>query len=112
MQTEEEKNFIVYWEEIRTKHKKWQFKFARSFSEGIIFGIFMIIFFLVDGQRDRALVSHADLIFIMIGALAIAVFYAVLRSTMLWDKNETKYTILKLREEKEASETMPTELPG
>jgi len=97
MLTPQEENFLAYWEKVRTRIPKWRYRLGPNLMLGLMFGLLMITYFLVDGWRDRALVTHADLILIIAGALMIAVFVAVLRSVMQWEKNEQRYTILQLK---------------
>lgn len=101
MLSEQDKAFMAWWEQYGSRQRRWLFRFPRNFSIGLIFSALIISFFLIDGQRDRSLVSHGDLIIISAGSLLVALFYAILSGQMGWEKNDSRYTILKLRQKKE-----------
>ncbi|MBX5438266.1 MAG: hypothetical protein IRZ29_01855 [Thermoflavifilum sp.] len=103
MLTTQEEDFLAYWEKVRTIIPKWRYRLGPNLMIGLMFGLLMITYFLVDGWRDRALVTHGDLVLIIGGALMIAVFVAILRSVMQWEKNEQRYTILQLKKKMSSS---------
>ncbi|MCL6523949.1 MAG: hypothetical protein K6T34_04725 [Thermoflavifilum sp.] len=95
--TPQEEQFLLYWEQVRRRLPRWKYRLGINLMFGLVFGLLMITYFLVDGWRDRALVTHGDLVLITLGALMIAVFVAVVRSVMQWEKNEQRYIVLQLK---------------
>lgn len=103
MLTEQEKRFIEYWRERRKSNKTDPVEFIGSMLIGFLFSSPIVLFFLLEGRRDRAMVTPTDLILICFGALCIAVFYGVMRSRFLKDRNEEKYFDLLNKVSKEDS---------
>ena len=101
-----QQNFIRYWEAEGATSNKWFYRFPINFSKGMIFGGLIIIFFLVEAQRQRGLVSTGDLILITSGSILLAFFLAFLEGSMKWDKDEARYKGLKYLEQKENSGQM------
>lgn len=107
MLTEEEKGFIQFWEKEGIKQKRWTYMLKKNLPKGLIFSIPIALFFFIMGPKRRAIVSHGDLVVIMIAIVLIAVFYAIFRGHVRADRYESHYQILKMREAgKEASGTM------
>lgn len=102
--TEEEKAFIQYWETEGIKQKKWTYMLKRHLPKGLIFSIPIALFFFIMGPKRRAIVSHSELIIIMICIFFIALFYALFKGYVKADRLETHYQILKMKE----SEQEPT----
>lgn len=99
--TEQQQHFIHFWEAKGSRTNKWFYRFPVNFAKGMIFGGLIILFFLIEAQRQRGLVSTGDLILIASGSVLLALFIAFLDGSMQWDKAEAKYKGLKYLEQKE-----------
>lgn len=104
--TDEDLRFISFWEKERSRRRRWTYALGRNLPMGIIFGAPIALFFFVEAPRHRALISHTDLILIMIGILLTAVFYAIFQGASKWDQQESHYRILKMKAHRAAG-TVP-----
>lgn len=102
--TTEEKEFIRFWEKVRERQSKWTYHVTHNLKGGIFFGVPIALFFFIEAPRHRGLISHGDLILIMIGICLIILFYAILRGYIKYDQSESHYRILKMKEENTPSE--------
>jgi len=98
--TDEDKDFINYWEKEGKRHKSWIFMLKKHLPKGMIFSLPIALFFFIMGPKRRAIVTHADLTIIMICIFIIALFYAIFKGYVDADRMETRYKILKKREVK------------
>lgn len=96
--TEEEKKFISFWEKERDRRKKWPYLLLHNIRMGIIFGAPIALFFMLEAPRHRSLITHTDLVLIMLCIVSIAVFYALFHGYSKWDASDSHYQILKMRE--------------
>lgn len=103
MLTEREKTFLAYWEANRIKKGRIFHQFFSSLPLGILFALPILVFFLVEAQRDRALITPGDLILICIGIFLVAAFYGIFRSKFNWEKKEDLYQAILRKQEASAS---------
>ena len=111
MLSKQEEEFIRYWQENRSKKKK----FLRQFSIGLPLSVLIVavLFFnILSGWHERAdmvLRSNSSLIIVvLIAAVGISVFITVFSSRHKWDQNEQRYKELLAKKEK-ASKTDATD---
>jgi hypothetical protein len=102
--TREETEFITSWEQVRERQRKWSYGLTHNLTGGIFFGVPIALFFFIEAPRHRGIITHGDLILIMIGICLIILFYSVLRGYVKYDQNESHYQILKMRQDNPASE--------
>lgn len=105
--TEEEKKFVSFWEKERDRRKKWTYLLTHNLRMGIIFGAPIAIFFMLEAPRHRSLITHTDLVLIMICIVLIACFYALFRGYSKWDASDSHYQILKMKEKGVTSSFTP-----
>ena len=103
MLTQQEKDFINYWEHQRLQKKQ----FLRKFSIGLPLASLLAIAILINmgsgwyRKADMAVRSHGSVIIIVIIAiLAIVVFITVFSAHHKWDQNELYYKELLLKKDK------------
>ncbi len=96
--TEEEKEFIQYWEKEGKRQRKWTYMLRRNLPKGLIFSLPIALFFFAMGFKRRAIVSHGVLVTIMICLVFIALFYAIFKGHIHVDRYESHYQILKMKE--------------
>lgn len=99
--SDKEKAFLDYWQQNRAKKGRISYQFLHSLPLGIIFALPILAFFLLEAQRDRALITPADLILICIGIFLIAVFYGFFRSKFDWEKSEDLYQAILKKQQRE-----------
>jgi hypothetical protein len=92
MVSEQERNFIKWWQENRLKEKKLLNQLTIGLPLGIAFGLPILLSVLFRGWYKRMpYVSGTQLTVILIAVLLIVVFYAVFRMRFKWDLNEQRY---------------------
>jgi hypothetical protein len=92
MISEQERNFIKWWQENRLKEKKLLNQLTIGLPLGIAFGLPILLSVLFRGWYKRMpYVSGTQLTVILIAVLLIVVFYAVFRMRFKWDLNEQRY---------------------
>jgi hypothetical protein len=102
MVSEQERNFIKWWQENRLKEKKLLNQLTIGLPLGIAFGLPILLSVLFRGWYKRMpYVSGTQLTVILIAVLLIVVFYAVFRMRFKWDLNEQRYQELCNKLEKE-----------
>jgi hypothetical protein len=102
--TKEEKLFINYWSQERTRKKK----FLRKLSIGLPLGVVISVAVLINvfsgwyQKADMELRSNSSLmIVILVAILGIVVFITIFSAHHRWDRNESMYQELLQREKEE-----------
>ena len=102
MLSQQEQDFIRYWEVNRLSKKR----FLRQFSIGLPLGVLIVVAIFVNAlsgwyrQADMVLRNNSSLMLvIVIALLIIAIFIAVFSSKHKWDQNEQRYLELKRKAE-------------
>ena len=106
MLSDQEKDFLRYWEENRLNKKR----FLRQFSVGLPLGVLIVVAifvnFLSGWYKKAEMVARSDsslMLVIIVALLFIAVFIAIFSSRHKWEQNEQRYLELKQKEAKEIS---------
>ena len=102
MLSQQEKDFLRYWEVNRLSKKR----FLRQFSIGLPLGVLIVVaifFNLLSGwykKADAVVRSNSSVIPVIIIALVItAVFITIFSSRHKWEQNEQRYKELKHKED-------------
>jgi len=103
MLTQQEKDFIVYWENNRERRKK----VVKQLFIGLPLGTLMVALILISslsGWYKRAVmainVDSSLIIVLLIASLLIVAFIVVFSVRHRWEMDEQQYLELKAREEK------------
>ena len=100
MITEQEKLFIDYWDKNREKQKKSFYQLAIGLPVGLVFALPILLSVLFhDWYKRMSFISTSQITVIMIGILAIIVFFALFRMKFKWEANEQLYKELKYKQE-------------
>jgi uncharacterized membrane protein YcjF (UPF0283 family) len=98
----DESKFIEYWEQNRQKQKKRLNQLMLGLPLGILFALPIIINFLLGRfwykRADAVGLSQFSPTVLIVAALLIAVFTALLNRQFRWEKLEQQYLELKARE--------------
>ena len=102
MLSQQEKDFLRYWEENRLNKKR----FLRQFSIGLPVGVLLVVLIFINllsgwyKKAEMQLRSNASLLLIVLFALLITVvFIAIFSSKHKWEQNEQRYLELKRKTE-------------
>ena len=102
MLSQQEKEFLRYWEENRLNKKR----FLRQFSIGLPLGVLIAVAIFVNvlsgwyRQADMVIRNNSSLMLVIIVALVTtAVFIAIFSSRHKWEQNEQRYLELKKKAE-------------
>ena len=105
MLSQQEKDFLRYWEVNRLSKKR----FLRQFSIGLPLGVLIVVaifFNLLSGwykKADAVVRSNSSVIPVIIIALIITtVFITIFSSRHKWEQNEQRYNELKHKAESES----------
>ena len=102
--TDEEKDFMNWWEENRLKEKKVLKQMLIGLPIGFAFGLPILLSVLFRGWYNRMpYISGTQLTMILVGILLIIVFYAIFRMYFKWDMREQQYLELKKKYERDAA---------
>jgi uncharacterized membrane protein len=98
MLSQQEKDFLHYWEANRLNKKR----FLRQFSIGLPVGVLIVVLVFVNllsgwyKKAEMQLRSNSSLILVVIVALLVtAAFIAIFSSKHKWEQNEQRYEELK-----------------
>ncbi len=109
MLSEEEENFLVYWEERRELYSKASSKFLRGLPMALVFGLPILLLiaavylFIPDWYIKISKTSTQTFIVVAIAVFIAIVFYAFVRMHFKWEMNEQLYNELKNVQKKEAA---------
>jgi len=105
MLTNQEKEFINYWEENRLKKRK----ILKQLSVGLPLGVLLVIAIFVNffsGWDKRAgMIVNADpslILVLLVASVAIVIFITIFSARHKWEQNEQHYKELLNRHEKES----------
>lgn len=102
MLTDEEKNFIKYWEDNRSKRKRFIAQLALGLPLGTVFVILIFINFFSGWYKRAQMELNTDLSLfpvLLIAALLIVIFIAVFSTRHKWDRNEQRYKELLMKKD-------------
>lgn len=96
--SEEEREFIHFWETEGANQKKWINMLKKHLPKGLIMSLPIALFFFVMGPKRRGIVTHTELLIIMICVVFIALAYALFKGYVKADRMESHYQILKMKQ--------------
>ncbi len=103
MLTEEEKGFIAYWEQYRSRKKRLLWKLATGLPLAFLLtgGIFFAYF---SDWYTRAIMqinwNASGVLVVLVGLILIVVFVVVFSARHRWDMNEQRYRELLARRDR------------
>ena len=103
--SEDEKKFLVYWENNRDKQKKLTYQLMVGLPLGVLFALPILINFLMARfwykRADSVGVSQFNPMVLIVAVVLIAVFIGVFNKKLKWDRHEQLYRELKAKEKKQ-----------
>ncbi|MBX3257606.1 MAG: hypothetical protein KF862_25995 [Chitinophagaceae bacterium] len=107
MLSNEEKEFIAYWEQNRLKEKKTFRQLLIGLPLGLVFTLPILVNFMSGWYKRADMVGRTQFnpVVLICAAIIIVVFFAIFSKRHKWEMNEQRYQELKARlknEEKEA----------
>jgi len=102
--SDEERKFLVYWEQQRLKDKRLTNQLMFGLPIGILFSIPILINFFLGKfwykRADAVGISQFSPTVLVIAVLLITVFVALLNRRFRWERLEQQYLELKAKEKK------------
>lgn len=99
MLTQQEKDFMVYWEGNRDKERSLTSILLYGLPRGLIFGVPILLCFIFhDWYKWMPFISGEDILTVAIGVFGVVLFYSVFRQYYLWDRKEQQYQELSARQ--------------
>jgi hypothetical protein len=104
MLTQEEKDFLLYWERNRRRRKRVFWQFLLGIPLGLAFAIPIVISFTSGWDKQATMLVNSGGLTILLALLLIVIFIAIFSQRHKWDQYEQKYRELQIRasEEQEA----------
>ncbi len=101
MLTEEEKEFITFWEEYGDKQKKISYQITSGLPFGLAFALPVLVALLFHNWYKRmSYISNSQVVVVFITVMIIALFISIFRKKFQWEQNDQLYKELKFREKK------------
>ena len=103
MLTNEEKNFLIYWEKNRSRKRRllWSLAAGLPLAVSIAAAVFVNAFTGISIWFQRAAMAvnmhQSGVVVILIAILLIVVFIAVFTAKHKWDQNEQRYRELQIK---------------
>ncbi|WP_290793336.1 hypothetical protein [Flavihumibacter sp. UBA7668] len=106
MLSQEEKDFLVYWEQNRDRQKKTFRQWLIGLPIGLLLGVPIFINYATGWYKRAGMVAGSQFnpIVLIIALLAIVTFMAIFYKQYQWDQYEQRYWELKKGETKEKGE--------
>ncbi len=101
MLTEEELNFIKYWEANRDKQKKIRNQLFIGLPTGLVFGLPILLNLFVDWNDQIKVITRGQLNVMLIAVLIIVSFISVFSIKHKWDLRELHYRELLEKQRKQ-----------
>lgn len=105
MLTENEKQFVKYWEANRLRQKSWQYQLLTGLPLGLLFSLPVIILLMTAKFWYKRAEMQANTMMsptvLIIAVLLIAIFVAFFFKNHRWEMREQLYRQLKAREEQQ-----------
>ena len=106
MLSAEEKEFMQWWEQNRSKEKRLLSQLTIGLPLGLAFGFPILLSVMFRGwYKNMPYVSGSQLTIILIAVLLVVVFYAIFKMRFKWEMNEQRYLELQQKLETEATIT-------
>ncbi|KYP12892.1 hypothetical protein [Flavihumibacter sp. CACIAM 22H1] len=103
MLSQEEKDFLVYWEKNRDRQKKTFRQWLIGLPIGLLLGLPIFLNYVLGWYKRAGMVAGSQFnpLVLIIALLAIVTFMAIFYKQYQWDQYEQKYRELKVKGEKE-----------
>jgi cation transporter-like permease len=113
MLTEEEENFIKYWEKNRHRRRKLVYQLAVGLPVGLLFGLFIIINFYSGWYKRADMVANSRFnpVVLYVAVVIIAVFFAVFSKKFQYDQLQQRYTELLAKKNRKKEEVTDAASP-
>lgn len=99
--TQEERDFILYWETNRGKQKKVFRQWLIGLPIGLLFGVPIFLNYTTTWHKRATMVAGTQFnpMVLIIAVLLITTFVAIFHKQLQWEQREQRYRELKAREE-------------
>ena len=105
MLTENEKQFVKYWEENRLRQKSWQYQLLTGLPWGLLFSMPILVLVVTAKfwykRADMEANTMMNPVIVIIAVLLIATFVAFFYKSHQWEMKDQLYQSLKAREKQE-----------
>jgi hypothetical protein len=101
MLTDEEQNFIKYWEANREKQKKLRNQLFIGLPTGLLFGMPVLLNLFIDWNVQVKVITRGQLNVMLLAVLIIVTFISVFSIKHKWDLRELHYRELLEKQRKQ-----------
>jgi hypothetical protein len=104
MLSADEKEFMEWWEQNRSKEKRLLSQLTIGLPLGLAFGFPILLSVMFRGwYKNMPYVSGSQLTIILIAVLLVVVFYGIFKMRFKWEMNEQRYNELQQKINAEAT---------
>ena len=101
MLSQQEQDFVSYWEAHREVEGRWTRQLLRGLPLGMCFGLPILVCFIFRSwYKWLPFVTSEELVVILIAVVGIVLFYAVFQAQHRWEMREQHYLELKAKDKK------------
>ena len=106
MLSDEEKAFLVYWENNREKEKKSFKQLMIGLPLGFLFSLPILVNFFSGWYKRADMIGRAQFnpMILVVAIVAIAIFFALFSKKHQWDMREQRYQELKSKTDQKLSD--------
>ena len=104
MLTQEEKDFIDYWERNRDRQKKMIWQFLVGIPVGLLIAVPIAINFISGWNKRAAMLANSGGLTLLLALVLIVVFTAVFSQRHKWDQLDQRYRELIARRSEDSPE--------
>jgi hypothetical protein len=101
MLTQQEKDFLEYWEVHRDREGRLPHQLMAGLPLGLCFGLpILVVFIFRSWYKWLPFVTTEDLVVVALGVIIIVLFFSVFRQRFLWEQREQQFRELKAKAER------------
>jgi membrane protein YdbS with pleckstrin-like domain len=104
MLTQQEKDFIDYWERNRDRQKRVFWQFLLGIPAGLLLAVPIALNFFSGWNKMAAMLVNSGGLTLLVALVLIVVFVAIFSQRYKWDQREQKYLELIARRSEETPE--------
>lgn len=107
MISDDEKRFMEYWKQNRTRLSRWYIQLLSGLPWGLlVFGLPLLVNVLAGKTWYTRLpfIGGGEMLTILFASSGMVVFYALFRKRFIWERNEERFQELQHRMNKESQD--------
>lgn len=105
MLTQEEENFVLFWEKNKEKERSFFKQISFGLPLGLLIGVAILLNFISGWYTRATMVANGEStpLVLIIAIIIIAFFCSIFYTRHRWEMNDQKYQELKIKKERQNS---------